>query len=30
MLQPIIILWDNQAKSDLKIIYDFIALKSKQ
>lgn len=30
MLQPIRILWDNQAKSDLKIIHDFIALKSKQ
>ena len=30
MSQPIWILWDNQAKSDLKIIHDFIALKSKQ
>ena len=30
MPQSIKILWDNQAKADLKIIHDFIALKSKQ
>jgi addiction module RelE/StbE family toxin len=29
-MQPIKILWDNQAKSDLKLIFDFIKLKSLQ
>ena len=30
MLKPIIILWDNQAKADLKILFEFIRLKSPQ
>ena len=30
MLKPIIILWDNQAKADLKLIFEFIRLKSPQ
>ena len=30
MLKPIIILWDNQAKADLKLIVEFIKLKSPQ
>ena len=30
MLKPIIILWDNQAKDDLKILFEFIRLKSLQ
>ena len=30
MNKPIKILWDNKAKLDLKIIHDFIAIKSKQ
>jgi len=27
---PIRILWDNQAKADLKLIFDFLRLKSPQ
>jgi addiction module RelE/StbE family toxin len=30
MQKPIIILWDNQAKADLKLIFEFIRLKSPQ
>ena len=30
MQKPIKILWDNQAKSDLKLIFEFIKLKSLQ
>ena len=30
MQKPIKILWDNQAKSDLKLIFEFIKLKSIQ
>ena len=30
MQKPIIILWDNQAKADLKILFEFIRLKSPQ
>jgi addiction module RelE/StbE family toxin len=30
MQKPIAILWDNQAKADLKLIYDFLHLKSHQ
>ena len=30
MQKPIIILWDNQAKADLKLIFEFIRLKSLQ
>jgi addiction module RelE/StbE family toxin len=30
MQNPIIILWDNQAKADLKLIFEFIKLKSLQ
>jgi addiction module RelE/StbE family toxin len=30
MQKPIIILWDNQAKADLKLIFEFIKLKSLQ
>lgn len=30
MQKPIRILWDNQAKADLKLIYDFLHLKSHQ
>lgn len=30
MQKPIKILWDNQAKSDLKLIFEFIKLKSPQ
>lgn len=30
MGKPIRILWDNQAKADLKLIFDFIQLKSPQ
>ena len=30
MRNPIKILWDNQAKADLKIIFEFIKLKSPQ
>ena len=30
MQKPIKILWDNEAKSDLKLIFDFIKLKSLQ
>ena len=30
MLKPITILWDNQAKADLKLIFEFIKLKSPQ
>lgn len=30
MLKPITILWDNQAKSDLKLIFEYIKLKSLQ
>lgn len=29
MGQSIIVLWDNQAKADLKIIHDFIAIHSR-
>ena len=28
MQKPITIVWDNQAKADLKLIYEFIKLKS--
>ena len=30
MQKPITILWDNQAKADLKLIFEFIKLKSLQ
>jgi addiction module RelE/StbE family toxin len=30
MQKPITILWDNQAKADLKLIFEFIKLKSPQ
>ncbi len=30
MQEPIKILWDNQAKADLKLIFEFIKLKSLQ
>ena len=30
MQKPIIILWDNQAKADLKLLFEFIRLKSPQ
>lgn len=30
MQKPIRILWDNQAKADLKLIFDFLQLKSPQ
>jgi len=30
MKKPIQILWDNQAKADLKLIFEFIKLKSPQ
>lgn len=30
MGKPIRILWDNQAKADLKLIFDFLQLKSPQ
>lgn len=30
MQKPIKILWDNQAKADLKLIFEFIKLKSPQ
>ena len=30
MQKPIQILWDNQAKEDLKLIFDFIKIKSLQ
>ncbi len=30
MKKPIKILWDNQAKADLKLIFEFIKLKSPQ
>lgn len=30
MQKPIKILWDNEAKSDLKLIFEFIKLKSSQ
>ena len=30
MQKPIKILWDNEAKSDLKLIFEFIKLKSPQ
>ena len=30
MQTPIIIVWDNQAKADLKFIFEFIKLKSPQ
>ncbi len=30
MQKPITILWDNQAKADLKLIFEFIRLKSPQ
>ena len=30
MQSQIIIIWDNNAKTDLKLIYDFIKLKSPQ
>ncbi len=30
MQEPILILWDNQAKADLKLIFEFIKLKSLQ
>ncbi len=30
MKKPIAILWDNQAKADLKLIFDFLYLKSPQ
>lgn len=30
MSQPITILWDNKAKADLKLIFDFLQLKSSQ
>ncbi len=30
MSQPITILWDNTAKADLKLIFDFLQLKSSQ
>lgn len=30
MQKPITILWDDQAKSDLKLIYDFLHIKSAQ
>lgn len=30
MSQPIRILWDNKAKADLKLIFDFLQLKSSQ
>ena len=30
MQNPIKIYWDNQAKADLKLIYEFIKLKSLQ
>ena len=30
MSQPIRILWDNKAKADLKLIFDFLHLKSSQ
>lgn len=30
MQKPIKILWDNQAKADLKILFEFIKLKSPQ
>ena len=30
MKKPIIILWDIQAKTDLKLIFEFIKLKSHQ
>src|SRR6478735_1140618 len=30
MQKPIRILWDNQAKEDLKLIFDFIKIKSLQ
>ncbi len=30
MQKPILILWDNKAKSDLKLIFEFIKLKSLQ
>ncbi|MFV8270344.1 type II toxin-antitoxin system RelE/ParE family toxin [Flavobacterium sp. GT2N3] len=30
MQKPIIIFWDNQAKADLRLIFEFIKLKSSQ
>ena len=30
MKKPIQVLWDNQAKADLKLIFDFLQLKSPQ
>ena len=30
MQKPIIILWDNQAKADLKLLFEFIRFKSPQ
>ncbi len=30
MKKPIRVLWDNQAKADLKLIFDFLQLKSPQ
>lgn len=30
MKKPIQVLWDNQAKADLKLIFDFLQLKSLQ
>ena len=30
MLKPIKVVWDNQAKSDLKLIFDFFKIKSTQ
>lgn len=30
MSQPITILWDNKAKADLKLIFDFLQLKSSE
>lgn len=30
MKKPILVLWDNQAKADLKLIFEFLKLKSLQ
>lgn len=30
MVKSIVVLWDNQAKADLKIIHDFIAVHSRE